>query len=178
MYLVCFTILLYDPAMVVVYCIWACLDDEFITSSVLTRFQNFRLALPTTWGVPRGSDGKESGCKAEDRGLIPGLGRSPGEENDNPFRYSCLENPMDKEPGGLQSTWSQRVRHDWATNTCLQCKWITVSAQWKKMDNKMYILAEKTEWKTLTSTQHPIHLFPYILLLHLTEATKTKLYLS
>ena len=47
------------------------------------------------WGVPRGSDGKESGCKAGDQGLIPGLGRSPGEENDNPFQYSCLENPMD-----------------------------------------------------------------------------------
>ena len=27
-------------------------------------------------------------------GLIPGLGRSPGEENGNPFQYSCLENPM------------------------------------------------------------------------------------
>ena len=30
-----------------------------------------------------------------DTSLIPGLGRSPGEGNDNPFQYSCLENPMD-----------------------------------------------------------------------------------
>ena len=30
-----------------------------------------------------------------DMGLIPGLGRSPGEENGNPLQYSCLENPMD-----------------------------------------------------------------------------------
>ena len=27
---------------------------------------------------------------------IPGLGRSPGEGNDNPLRYSCLERPMDR----------------------------------------------------------------------------------
>ena len=31
-----------------------------------------------------------------DAGLIPGLGRSPGEGNDNPLQYSCLENPMDR----------------------------------------------------------------------------------
>ena len=29
------------------------------------------------WGFPGGSDGKESACNAEDRDLIPGLGRSP-----------------------------------------------------------------------------------------------------
>ena len=31
-----------------------------------------------------------------DSGLIPGLGRSPGEGNGNPLQYSCLENPMDR----------------------------------------------------------------------------------
>ena len=31
-----------------------------------------------------------------DVGLIPGLGRSPGEENGNPLQYSCLENPIDR----------------------------------------------------------------------------------
>ena len=36
-----------------------------------------------------------SACNAGDLGLIPGLGRSPGEGNDNPLQYSCLENPMD-----------------------------------------------------------------------------------
>ena len=29
-------------------------------------------------------------------GLIPGLGRSPGEGNSNLLQYSCLENPMDR----------------------------------------------------------------------------------
>ena len=32
---------------------------------------------------------------AGDWGSIPGLGTSPGEGNDNPLQYSCLENPMD-----------------------------------------------------------------------------------
>ena len=34
---------------------------------------------------------------AGDRGSVPGSGRSPGEGNDNPVQYSCLENPMDRE---------------------------------------------------------------------------------
>ena len=34
------------------------------------------------------------------------------EINGNPFQYSCLENSMDGEPGGLQSMGSQRVGHD------------------------------------------------------------------
>ena len=45
---------------------------------------------------PGGSDGKESACTAEDPGSIPGLGRSPGEGNGNPFQYSCLEKSMDR----------------------------------------------------------------------------------
>jgi len=47
-------------------------------------------------GFPGGSDGKESVCKEGDPGLIPGLGRSPGEVNSNPLQYSCLENSMDR----------------------------------------------------------------------------------
>ena len=43
-----------------------------------------------------GSDDKESACNGGDLGLIPGSGRSPGEENGNPLQYSCLENPMDR----------------------------------------------------------------------------------
>ena len=39
---------------------------------------------------------KESSHNAEAVGLIPGLGRSPGEGNGNPLQYSCLENSMDR----------------------------------------------------------------------------------
>ena len=40
--------------------------------------------------------------------LIPGLGRSPGEGNCNPFQYSCLENPWTEKPSDLQSMGSQK----------------------------------------------------------------------
>ena len=46
-------------------------------------------------GFPGGSAGKESARNAGDLGLIPGLGRSPGEGKGNPLQYSCLENSMD-----------------------------------------------------------------------------------
>ena len=49
---------------------------------------------------------------ARDTGLIPGLGRSPGEGNGNPLQYSCLEIPTEK--GNLVGyrPGSQRVRRD------------------------------------------------------------------
>ena len=47
--------------------------------------------LNTMRGFPGGWDDKESACNAGDLGLIPGLGRSPGEGNGNSL-YSCLEN--------------------------------------------------------------------------------------
>ena len=61
---------------------------------------------------PGGSDGKESAYNVGDPGSIPGSGRSPGEGNGNRLQYSCWRIPWTEEPGGLQSTGSQRVRHD------------------------------------------------------------------
>ena len=58
-------------------------------------------------GFSEGSVGKESACNAGDAGdsgLIPGLGRSPGEGNDNPLHYTYLENPMGR------GTWQARVQ--------------------------------------------------------------------
>ena len=48
-------------------------------------------------GFPGGSEGKVSVCNAGDSGLIPELGRSPGEGNGKPLQYPCLEKPMDGE---------------------------------------------------------------------------------
>ena len=45
---------------------------------------------------PGSSVSKESTCSAGDLGLIPGLGRSPGEGNGKPLEYPCLENLMDR----------------------------------------------------------------------------------
>ena len=49
-----------------------------------------------SWGFPSDLDSKESTCNAGGPGLIPGLGKSPGEGNGDSFQYSCLESPMDK----------------------------------------------------------------------------------
>ena len=61
-----------------------------------TLSSNFSFMTYDYQDFPGGSDGKESACKAEDPGSIPGLGRSPGEGNGNPSQYSCLEKSMDR----------------------------------------------------------------------------------
>ena len=68
----------------------------FITEppgSPLSHLYNRLIKVPD---FPGGSDGKASVYNAGDLGSIPGLGRSPGEENGNPLQYYCLENPMDR----------------------------------------------------------------------------------
>ena len=54
--------------------------------------------------------GKESAYQAGDAGLIPGLGRFPGQGNGNPLQYPCLGNPMDRGAWGCG-----RVRHNVVT---------------------------------------------------------------
>ena len=74
--------------------------DLFISSSsVFKASQLVQLVknLPANAGDARGV------------GSIPGLGRSSGEENDNPLQCSI---PWTKEPGGLQPMGSKRIRHD------------------------------------------------------------------
>ena len=63
-------------------------------------------------GLPDCPNGKEPACNTGDESSIPGLGRSPGEGNGNPFQCSCREISWIEEPGRLQSLGSQRVRHD------------------------------------------------------------------
>ena len=58
---------------------------------------------------PGGSDSKEFTCNAGDSGSIPGSGRFPGEGNDYPLQYSCMENSMDR------GTW-QAIVHAVAKN--------------------------------------------------------------
>ena len=57
----------------------------------LHRESNIYLGPPKTRGFPGGSEGKMSASNAGDLGLIPGLGRFPGEGNGNPLQYSCLQ---------------------------------------------------------------------------------------
>ena len=69
------------------------------------------------WGFLGHSDGKESACNMGDLGSVPASGRSPEEGNGYTLQYYCLDNTRTEEPSGLQSMGSQRVRHDWVTNT-------------------------------------------------------------
>ena len=82
--------------------------------SVVLSWRNWQNYVYTNF--PGGSDGKEYACNAGDTGLIPGSEKSPGEGNGHPsilaWRIPCTE-----EPGRLQSIGSQRVRHNWVTNT-------------------------------------------------------------
>ena len=61
----------------------------------------------TVIGFPGGSDGKESVYNAGDLDLIPGPGRSPGEENGYPLQCSCLENSRDRGAWFMGITESQ-----------------------------------------------------------------------
>ena len=59
-----------------------------------------RLSTPVFLCFPCGSAGKESACNEGDLGLIPGLGRCPGEGKGYPLQYSGLEISMDCSPPG------------------------------------------------------------------------------
>jgi len=62
---------------------------------------------------PSGLVVKNPPANSGDVGLIPGLGRSPGEGNDNLLQYSCLENFMDRRSLVGYSPWGhKRARHN------------------------------------------------------------------
>ena len=71
-----------------------------------------RLPIPVFLDFPGDSDGKES-CIARDLYLIPGFGKFPWKRAWQPTPVFFLEeSPWTEKPDRLQSTGSQRVRHD------------------------------------------------------------------
>ena len=58
------------------------------------------------WGFPCGSAGKESACNAGDLGLIPGLGRSPGEGKGYQLHSYGLKNSTDSKVYGVTKSWT------------------------------------------------------------------------
>ena len=79
---------------------YGCLQDKVKSvyqDSVDFHDQAIFSSLASSSGFPGSSDGKASAYNVRDPGSVPGLERSPGEGNGNPLRYSCLENPMDRE---------------------------------------------------------------------------------
>ena len=75
---------------------------------------------PYEWFITGGSGGKESSHNAGELGLIPGLRRFLGEGNATHFSILAWRIPSTEEPGGLQSTGSQRVRHNWSNYACVR----------------------------------------------------------
>ena len=74
-------------------------------------------------GFLGGSDSKESACNAGNLGLIPRLGRSPGEGNGNPLQYSCLENSIDRGAWqatvhGAEKSWTRLSDFDFCFSIC------------------------------------------------------------
>ena len=66
-------------------------------------------------GFLGGASSKELTCQCRrSKGSIPSLGRSLEEGNSYPLQYSCLENFMDKKPGGLWTIGLQRAGCDWS----------------------------------------------------------------
>ena len=57
---------------------------------------------------PASAENKESARNAGDPSSIPGSGRSPGEENDNPLQYSCLEDPHGRRSLADYSPWGRK----------------------------------------------------------------------
>ena len=104
-------------------------------------------SLPSR-GFPHSSVGKESTCNAGDLGSMPGLGRSPGEGNGNPFQYPCLENPMDRGAWWATVHRVARVGHDLATKPppprSILCNYVDHNE------------SERGEWKSCLKTQHPM----------------------
>ena len=67
-------------------------------------------------GFPGGSVVKNLPAKAGDAASTPGSGKSPGEGNGNPRRYSCLENPMGRGAWRATVHGFPRVGHDLTDN--------------------------------------------------------------
>ena len=97
-----------DASTTQVWNAWIHLPVDFFVDNTYYRI-SWELLWWLTWSI--------MAYKTGDQGLIPGSGRSPGEKNSNSLQYSCLEGSMDRGAWWGQSMGSQRVRHDWATNT-------------------------------------------------------------
>ena len=69
--------------------------ETYITICNVNSQREFAVWLRKLKGFPGGSAVKESACNAGDLGLVPVLGRSPGEGIGYPLQYSGLENFMD-----------------------------------------------------------------------------------
>ena len=81
------------------------LNDLMWLTTAQIPWQAASSIFDSVQGLPCGSAGKESAGNAGDLGLIPGLGRSPGEGKGCPLQYPGLENSMDCTVHGVAKSW-------------------------------------------------------------------------
>ena len=88
--------------------------SSHISYFFLSALKGFLFFLFSSWAFSLwhevfsgGSAGKEFACNEEDLGSVPGLGRSPGGENDYPLQYSGMENSMDCIVHGVANSRTQ-----------------------------------------------------------------------
>ena len=110
------------------------------------RWAHFVRSHKKCSGLPGGTVVKNppaSAGGARDAGSIPGSGRSPGERNDNPLQYSCLENSMDREawqPAVHEITESDMTEHTYTHKKCsFFCHMETFSTKFTKHLNALRI---------------------------------------
>ena len=108
------------------------------------------------WGSPGGSDGEEYACSAGDLGLIPGLGRSPGERNGYPLQYSCLEDPHRQKSMVGSSPWCQES--DMTERLALHFTWVISTFKTSAFERELNPwdeTKERTSMEKETSLEQP-----------------------
>ena len=101
--------------------------SSHISYFFLSALKGFLFFLFSSWAsslwhevFSGGSAGKEFACNEEDLGSVPGLGRSPGGENDYPLQYSGMENSMDCIVHGVAKsrTWLSDFEREECRDIC------------------------------------------------------------
>ena len=119
-------------------------------------FQHVTVSKGLIEGIPHGSAGKESSCKAGDIAnlcSIPRSRRSPREGNDNPLQYSCLENPMDR--GAQQAVCGvSRVGCDWAEQR--EREWVGLTLAFILLLRIIYWTSTMCRYQWFTGVQKQI----------------------
>ena len=112
------------------------------------------IGMVKTLGFLHSSVGKESACNAGELGLIPGLGRFPGEGNGNPLQHSCLENPMDRRAwrATIHRVAKSRTRLKWFSTAPHNLEIIQVVVWW------LVITLQISSLKTWTLFYLPVSL--------------------
>ena len=96
---------------------------------------------------PGGLDGKESACNAGDLGSVSGLEDPLEKEMTTHSSILAWEIPQTEEPWGLQSMGSQRIGHNWATNTHSQSNILCRQS----MTSKKVSLVSYPLWRELST---------------------------